>query len=94
MRLIDADELIYMEFGGIEFVPTEFIKDAPTIDAVPVVHGRWLIDDKGRYKCSVCNESWTHWWASVCAKESMYRWFRYCPKCGAMMDEEEDDGCN
>lgn len=37
MRLIDADDLIYMEYGGIEFVPTEFIKDAPTIDAVPVV---------------------------------------------------------
>lgn len=37
MRLINADDLIYMEYGGIEFVPTEFIKEAPTIDAVPVV---------------------------------------------------------
>lgn len=37
MRLIDADELIVMEYGGIKFVPVEFINDAPTIDAVPVV---------------------------------------------------------
>lgn len=37
MRLINADELIVMEYGGIRFVPVEFINDAPTIDAVPVV---------------------------------------------------------
>ena len=37
MRVIDADELIVMEYGGIKFVPVEFINDAPTIDAVPVV---------------------------------------------------------
>lgn len=37
MKLIDADELIVMEFEGIRFVPEDFIKDAPTIDAVEVV---------------------------------------------------------
>ncbi len=30
-RLIDADELIVMEYGGIKFVPKEFIDNAPTI---------------------------------------------------------------
>lgn len=30
-RLIDADELIVMEYCGIKFVPKEFIDDAPTI---------------------------------------------------------------
>lgn len=34
MRLIDADELIVMECGGIKFVPKEFIDDAPTIEIV------------------------------------------------------------
>lgn len=38
MRLIDADELIVMEYGGIKFVPKEFIDDAPTVDAVEVIH--------------------------------------------------------
>lgn len=42
MRLIDADELIYMTLGEdtekpFRFVPTEFIEDAPTIEAVPVI---------------------------------------------------------
>ena len=38
MRLIDADELIVMECGGIKFVPKEFIDDAPKVDAVEVIH--------------------------------------------------------
>lgn len=37
MRLIDADELIVMEYGGIKFVPKEFVDDAPTVDAVEVI---------------------------------------------------------
>ena len=37
MRLINADELIVMEYGGIKFVPKEFIDDAPTVDAVKVI---------------------------------------------------------
>lgn len=42
MRLIDADELIYMVIGEdtdnpFSFVPTEFIENAPTIDAEQVV---------------------------------------------------------
>lgn len=41
MRLIDADELIVMEYGGIKFVPKEFIDDAPTVDAVEVVRCRY-----------------------------------------------------
>ena len=36
MRLIDADELIVFEYG-FKFVPKEFIDDAPTVDAVPVI---------------------------------------------------------
>lgn len=46
MRLIDADELVYMTLGEdtekpFRFVPTEFIEDAPTIDAIPV---KWIIE--------------------------------------------------
>lgn len=40
MRLIDKDELIYMEIGegekAFRFVPTEFIEDAPTVEAIPI----------------------------------------------------------
>lgn len=37
MRLINADELIVMEYGGIKFVPKEFIDDAPTADPLEIV---------------------------------------------------------
>lgn len=41
MRLIDADELTYLTLGEdtetpLEFVPTEFIEKAETIEAIPV----------------------------------------------------------
>ncbi len=66
------------------------VEHAPTIDAVPVVHGRW--DDSGRYKfwdgskairCTVCG---------CCLTEEdvdKFEWF-YCPVCGARMDAEDE----
>ena len=54
-RLIDADELIVMEYGGIKFVPKEFIDDAPTVDAVEVIRCKDCTygeqDDIGRWYC-------------------------------------------
>jgi hypothetical protein len=54
------------------------IMDAPTVDAVEVVHGRWEKVDivpnyMWRYRCSCCHSD----------GESGYR---YCPNCGAKMD--------
>lgn len=58
MRLIDADELIYMTIGEdtdnpFEFVPTEFIKNAEEVDAVPVIRCKdckhWQCDDNETY---------------------------------------------
>ena len=84
MRLIDADELIVMEYGGIKFVPVEFINDAPTIDAVPVKHGKWIdvmTEDWCTFdecKCGVCGtvEYFNKGWKK----------FSYCPNCGARME--------
>lgn len=49
--------------------------------------GKW-INDKGLYKCSECNELWVHWWAIVMEPVRMYKEMKYCPNCGAKMDEE------
>ena len=51
----------------------EAIRDAPTIDAVPVVHGKWIYTptEQLRYRCSVCGKG--------CCR------FNYCPNCGADM---------
>lgn len=94
MRLIDADALIAEMRREPKFEKTDFdkrmiyieksvIDKQPTIEAVPVKHGRW-IDDLGFYVCSVCDKSgaWNSWevpWKSD-----------YCPNCGAKMDLEEE----
>lgn len=59
MRLKDADALIEKStylwdeaLGTCRCVLTEDIENAPTIDAVHVVHGQW-----NGYVCSVCGVS-------------------------------------
>lgn len=54
----------------------------PTIDAAPVVHGRWLrenIRPKSYLRvCSMCKKT-----AYFCGEGCSYK---YCPNCGAKMD--------
>ena len=54
------------------------IADAPTVDAEPVRHGRWIIDDGCSY-CSVCRNNF---------KKAIMNHAKYCPMCGAKMDGE------
>ena len=68
------------EYKGVihMVVPISEIDKLPTVDAVEVVHGRWIQDKQSkfehRYNCSACN----------------YRLIdehcNYCPNCGAKMD--------
>ena len=89
-RLVDADKLMKrmckqcnFESGDEPCEPEEcFIYntikyDAPTVDAVPVVHGRWITDEKGVTYCGRCRIIDDY--ASV---------HNYCPNCGAKMDQE------
>lgn len=93
-RLIDADALIesmtkFSNATGEDMTHGIFYAHiAPTIDAVPVRHGKWEIEisDYGHqatYRCSECGHQ--------------FKWiynpyfppvFNYCQKCGARMDEE------
>lgn len=57
----------------------DFIEDAPTVDAVEVVHGRWINPSKPYLQFNVlgiCSECGT--WKD--------RNYNYCPNCGAKMD--------
>ena len=90
MRLINADELIYITIDEADppfsFVPAEFIDAAPAID--PVNHGRWIQHGVGHenvpwgFDCSECAE----WF--VIDHQYIAR-YRYCPNCGARNEVEE-----
>lgn len=79
MRLIDADELITMEYAGIKFVPKEFIDDAPTIEQERKT-GEWILGDKN-YHCSECGNEPFY-------SRNIYT-LHYCPHCGAKMRGEK-----
>ena len=78
MRVIIQEEALRRSEGHYY---RHFIQELPTIDAAPVVHGRWKVDAftakyGNPYHCSICKEEYdnTH---------------NYCPNCGAKMDVEE-----
>ena len=87
MRLIDADALAKeLMHEGLGYQYNRVI-NAPTVDAVPVRHGKWLYirtddDGNGVYECSVCHMGETH---------SPIVVVRYCWNCGAKMDAEKED---
>ena len=66
------------------------IDDAPTVDTVEVVHGRWIMDDfTHRYRCSVC-EAYKPY--DTVGDYISYWDCDYCPICGAKMDGGNGDG--
>lgn len=83
-RLIDADSIPWLVdgVGEIPVITKEEIDDMPTVDAVPVRHGKWK-KIRGAINCSACKSS--SWSMSF---EDLVTSFNYCPNCGARMDEE------
>lgn len=92
MRLVDADRLeakiqervmlLEKAYGsrdpyaiGVD-EGLMYVEDAPTVDAEPVVHGRWITWNKGQNnwcECSNCNTVGSPSW-------------KRCPVCEAKMD--------
>lgn len=75
------------EYGSIEVIPVDAVGDAPTVDAVPVVHGRWVLQRyyggmrKGMVSRIICSE---------CGYPNEKT--NYCPHCGAKTDGGNEDG--
>ena len=95
MRLIDAEAFLKTEIdrcGSAPLVGTctsdnEYLSDrlkkAPTIEATPVVHGRWEeASDGDGIVCPFCR-------TDFCTIIYDTEYFNYCPNCGAKMDEKE-----
>lgn len=61
------------------------IREQPTVDAVPVVHGEWIIKPHGTYGqlrafCSACGKH--SGIGGIVSNQKK----PYCPNCGAIMD--------
>lgn len=92
MRLIDADELYKKALDIIKdeasykaFAIVNAISTAPTIEAEPVRHGKWIDSGiNGTVSCSLCK------FTDFFAKQNRVMLFKYCPGCGAKMDGEND----
>ena len=71
------------------------IDEAPTIEAEPVRHGRWVHDDLGHTYCSECHERipYIHCYSDEPNSDWDEEWDEempesaYCSHCGAKMDE-------
>ena len=89
-KLISKTDLITairddVHIRGVSFARVKkHIEDAPIVDAVEVVHGRWekrLVDAEMQYYTDDC---------SICGCSGEY-WYKYCPNCGAKMDGGNED---
>lgn len=60
------------------------LRNAPSDDVAPVVHGRWIEQEKYTfgvmYDCSICGDR---------ILDNGHSW-NYCPNCGARMDGDGD----
>ena len=72
MRLIDADAFFndFPELKNYEHASQEY-----EVDAEPVKHGHWVVDEDGNIKCSECG---CHGIGD-----------NYCERCGAKMEGKE-----
>lgn len=87
-RYIDADALleraIPMGWSTPLWVSDIMIKDAPTADVVERKKGEWIM----KWHCFLHSEVPM---CSQCLKFSPLK-YDFCPKCGADMRKEEQDG--
>ncbi len=65
----------------------QYVNEAPTIDAAPVVHARW-VPNHGSYgtpHCSNCK------WRIPYSEDSTLDARSFCPNCGAKMDATDNN---
>ena len=95
IRLIDANAINYDDYWWNKGYSArdcqqaaKLIDEQPIVDAVPVVHGRWI--DEGQYADYHPHHAWR---CSECGEhviEIDTPWYKYCPNCGADMRGEQD----
>lgn len=88
IRKMAMFEMAYtMETETDAAVVLRMIDDAPAADVAPVVHGRWIgapLCGNDNCRCSACGS-----WHNIHANLRGEIMQKYCPNCGAKMDEKE-----
>ena len=102
-RLIDADVLIEkvnrrpIPQDAITtiaiYMACKWIENAPTVEAEPVRHGKWIIrynpgTEWYRITCSVCDEDVTSTAPCIGFFPNVKVLWDYCPNCGCRMDKD------
>ena len=91
MRLIDADAFLERMSRTDRFFGVVYdINDAPTVDAVPVVHGRWLTWEEQFPGRTPRKKSMLGVFCSACHNHAD-NMSNYCPNCGAKMDADTQE---
>ena len=91
MRLIDADAFLERMSHTDRFFGVVFdINDAPTVDAVPVVHGWWLTWEERFPGRTPRRKSMLGVFCSACHNHAD-NMSNYCPNCGARMDADTQE---
>lgn len=80
----DIEETTNAIINSVEEDIREEISKAPTVDAEPVRHGKW-IDRNG----AMVSPFWERYECTLCGARSYYS--NYCPHCGAKMDAQGKD---
>lgn len=101
IRLIDAnafrDWLSKQKRIGKNLV-IMMLDETPTVDAKPVVHGRWKVANDGTHFCSLCGCDAPYTWDDIdrrfvnSADDVPNRPSNFCPNFGAQMDGGNEDG--
>lgn len=90
VRLIDANALMknigkIPQLRGITYGRMKkAVEETPTIDALPVVHARWVQEYEDGWRCTRCGALWI--FIDGGPEENGAR---FCPVCGAKMDAKE-----
>lgn len=63
------------------------IDETPTVEAEPVRHGNWKPFDEDEYTCSLCGNIFV----TMDGGHPLSNGFKFCPFCGAKMDEREEE---
>lgn len=92
MRLIDADLLMsdiswYDHHETVDISVSRVLRDIknqPTVEAKPVVHGEWVHSFGDEWKCSECGDV-------ICTEGSWDKpKAKFCEECGADMRGEKN----